>query len=136
MTYCEKRGWKVGDKFEVVSNGFRGWHHTFAIGDVVKLVFDDASEAVKFINKSGMSHWVHINDVKPVEHSSADLLEKLRDAVAKRDNQRAKAEKAVAKLSKCEAEVERLTALLSGTLRNVDESDIPDGVDVDDPETW
>lgn len=133
MTYCEKRGWKVGDKF-IVRNTL--YHYLFKRGDIVELLRDDGSEAAKFMNKEGVIDWVHIDDVKKVEYNGTDLLEKLHYAVAKRDKQRYKAEKATANLSKCEAEVERLTALLSGTLRNVDESDIPDGVDVDDPKTW
>lgn len=49
MTPCEKFGYKVGDRFEVVSYNLKGIYH---IGDILELIDDDDSQSPWFVNKS------------------------------------------------------------------------------------
>lgn len=62
MTPCEKLGYKVGDKFEVIIHTM-----SFKVGDVVKLVRDDGSESPLFEGGKGRRWFCNITrKVKPL----------------------------------------------------------------------
>lgn len=60
MTLCEKLGYKVGDRFEVVeSNGY------FCEGEIVSLTYDDGSSYPKFSNGE-KEHYKSLSNVRPI----------------------------------------------------------------------
>ena len=70
MTPCEKLGYKVGDRFEVVKSG--GFHH-FEIGQNISLIEDDGTETPNFQAECKTdTQWVDLEDVKPINRVAAD----------------------------------------------------------------
>lgn len=147
MTPCEEKGYKVGDKFEVLDDidGFKK-------GQTLTLHRDDGTDIPLFKGENDrfkhadgeLGAYVHIDNVRPVE--SKPLTEQLRSAIAKRDKQKAKAKRHAQKFEQREADVQRLIGELereieeaTGLVCNIKEplrGSIPDCVDVDDPGTW
>ncbi len=80
------------------------------------------------------------------ERPTTDLKSSLSEAIAKRDKRKAKLQEAADKLEQAEKEVQRLIAELENEVESIGgisckiaemtKPDIPEGVDVDDPETW
>lgn len=80
MTPCEKLGYKVGDRFEVIG------HHSFKKGDVVTLREDDGSECPAFTGENGSLvtkgvtwSFARLSDLNPVKPSK---LTKSKQALA------------------------------------------------------
>lgn len=67
MTPCEKLGYKVGDRFEVVDNS-HGWGNNDK-GDILRLHLDHGDEFPMFINESrgGSKAWALLNDIRPLK---------------------------------------------------------------------
>lgn len=67
MTPCEKLGYKVGDKFEVI-----GGHYCLKKGTVVYLAEDDGSECPEFRIEGVDNYWfVFIEKLKPIKECNA-----------------------------------------------------------------
>lgn len=77
MTPCEKLGYKVGDKFEIIAE-----HFAFKKGDVVILVHDDRSECPRFKSEGGGDYWfVLIEKLKPIKQGENSLLATRHDII-------------------------------------------------------
>lgn len=82
MTPCERLGYKVGDKFEVV-----GDHFCFEKGCIVKLTLCDDSSAPEF-EFEGKSAFMDLDKVSKIENKSLlatrhDIIDAIRETGAK-----------------------------------------------------
>lgn len=80
MTPCEKLGYKVGDKFEVLEDA-----EGFTKGQTVELKEDDGTECPFFANDS-IEEYYYLKDVKPLnqpEEQPNDLEDREFDALEK-----------------------------------------------------
>lgn len=80
MTPCEKLGYKVGDKFEVV-----GEHYAFPRGGIVTLTLDDGSEYPIFEGErtdDDTSGCCSLNKVKPVSKRAVKPISKSKRQLA------------------------------------------------------
>lgn len=80
MTQCEKLGYKVGDKFELVEKSYM-----FDVGDIVSLQEDDGTETPYFTNErvrdeypKGVSCFLSsikkVSKLKPAKQALADAI--------------------------------------------------------------
>lgn len=63
LTPAQKLGYKVGDKFKIVSEG----GHRFKLGTTVTLLEDDGTEALRFKDDTGVEQWCKLIRVAPLK---------------------------------------------------------------------
>ena len=70
MTPCEKLGYKVGDRFEVIKS-----HRYFPIGAIVTLSHDDGEDCVLF-KRGDDKYYAHLYKVKPLKSTKETSMTK------------------------------------------------------------
>lgn len=76
MTPCEKRGYKVGDRFRVIRPDNQ---EEFSIGSIVELSYDDGSSCPKFDLIEGSCRYEDGVNTKKGAYTSLDYVEPLKE---------------------------------------------------------
>lgn len=120
---------------------------------IVQIGVNLAGDNKVWWNPIGSSHYFekHMTQIN-WQPEQKDLKQQLKQAMSNLEKRKAKAQKANEKLEEAKKEVDRIAAEIEKHYEDIDgvccsirfsepinakaESDIPDGVDVDDPNTW